>query len=408
MRVTNSMLVSSFMNNLNMNMATLGKIQNQLATNRKFANISDDPVGVIYSLQSRYKLDRLEQYQRSLSTAQSWLTQTETGVMEANEILKNIYEQTVDAATDVKTDYDREQMAYYYKQMQDQLVSTLNSAYGDKFVFGNYNTTGSFPPPEGQMSAPFSTTTTTTNEANPNYIDPTIDLAGKLDPADIATYFAPGQQSNPIFDPKSDAYDLSVAMYYRPEYFETPTIEVTRTDLHFCGINLTKTTGPGIGEVVPSDPTMSDADAAALFADLSNDNLSFTIGLDLQIPVTVNGINLVGYGEDNLFNMLDNLYNTVKNGNPVEDLQNFIDPLQLAQEHVLSIAAEIGGRDNRMDMISSRYEQDFLNYTMMKSDAEDADQAEIIMNYKMAEAVYKAALSTGAYIIQPTLMDFLR
>jgi flagellar hook-associated protein 3 FlgL len=44
----------------------------------------------------------------------------------------------------------------------------------------------------------------------------------------------------------------------------------------------------------------------------------------------------------------------------------------------------------------------------MKSDAEDADEAELIMRYKMAETVYKAALSTGASIIQPTLMDFLR
>ena len=44
----------------------------------------------------------------------------------------------------------------------------------------------------------------------------------------------------------------------------------------------------------------------------------------------------------------------------------------------------------------------------MKSNAEDVDFAEVIMNQKMAEAVYQASLAAGARIIQPTLMDFLR
>ena len=34
--------------------------------------------------------------------------------------------------------------------------------------------------------------------------------------------------------------------------------------------------------------------------------------------------------------------------------------------------------------------------------------AEVIMNLKMQENVYQASLSSGARIIQPTLLDFLR
>ena len=44
----------------------------------------------------------------------------------------------------------------------------------------------------------------------------------------------------------------------------------------------------------------------------------------------------------------------------------------------------------------------------MRSDAEDVDMADVIMYLKMAEAVYQAALSAGARVIQPSLMDFLR
>jgi flagellar hook-associated protein 3 FlgL len=39
---------------------------------------------------------------------------------------------------------------------------------------------------------------------------------------------------------------------------------------------------------------------------------------------------------------------------------------------------------------------------------EDADMAEVIMNLKMEENVYRASLAGGAKIIQPSLVDFLR
>jgi flagellar hook-associated protein 3 FlgL len=117
-----------------------------------------------------------------------------------------------------------------------------------------------------------------------------------------------------------------------------------------------------------------------------------------------------GPGDLNVKNnkLLDDLYQSVKTGASAEDISSYLPDLMKSQSHILALMAEFGGRTNRLDTLSARYSQDEINYTQMKSDAEDADQAEVIMNYKMAEAVYKAALSTGAYIIQPTLMDFLR
>ena len=82
--------------------------------------------------------------------------------------------------------------------------------------------------------------------------------------------------------------------------------------------------------------------------------------------------------------------------------------VQGAQNHLLTRTAEIGGRQRRLELLEARYSQDNLNYEKMRSDAEDADMAEVIMYLKMAETVYQAALSAGARVIQPTLMDFLR
>jgi flagellar hook-associated protein 3 FlgL len=63
---------------------------------------------------------------------------------------------------------------------------------------------------------------------------------------------------------------------------------------------------------------------------------------------------------------------------------------------------------NRIDLVKNRYEKDLINYETVKSEVEDADLAEVVMNLKMAEAVYQAALAIGDQVIQPSLVDFLK
>jgi flagellar hook-associated protein 3 FlgL len=121
----------------------------------------------------------------------------------------------------------------------------------------------------------------------------------------------------------------------------------------------------------------------------------------------VTGTELLGMGDDNIYTILDNLYNALMNDASAEELSPYIDQIKSRQSDVLSVAAQIGGRVNRLELIANRYEEDSLMYTDMKSKLEDVDQAEAVMNFKMAEYVYTAALQIGSKIIQPSLVDFL-
>lgn len=76
--------------------------------------------------------------------------------------------------------------------------------------------------------------------------------------------------------------------------------------------------------------------------------------------------------------------------------------------NINAVRAEIGVKSNRLDLTVNRIEDDTINLKGLLSKNEDADIAEVIMNLKMQENVYKASLSGGARIIQPSLMDFLR
>jgi flagellar hook-associated protein 3 FlgL len=63
---------------------------------------------------------------------------------------------------------------------------------------------------------------------------------------------------------------------------------------------------------------------------------------------------------------------------------------------------------NRLELTANRLEDDFINFTSLMSKNEDADIAEVIMNLQNEENVYRASLSAGARVIQPSLVDFLK
>jgi flagellar hook-associated protein 3 FlgL len=153
-------------------------------------------------------------------------------------------------------------------------------------------------------------------------------------------------------------------------------------------------------DMVTGDP----ADLAALQAE----QMQFEVASGgLYINVSFTGVDILGTGTDNLYHILDSLYNDLTAGVPEATISAYADVLQEKQSEVLGRMADIGARTNRLELLKTRYEDDLVSYKTVKSRIEDADLAEVVMNYKMAEAVYTASLNAGSGIIQHTLLDYL-
>ncbi len=75
---------------------------------------------------------------------------------------------------------------------------------------------------------------------------------------------------------------------------------------------------------------------------------------------------------------------------------------------VLEKRAEIGARQNRADMMINRLAIQEVSTTKIMSENEDVDYEKAITDLITEETVHRAALSVGARIIQPSLVDFLR
>ena len=93
--------------------------------------------------------------------------------------------------------------------------------------------------------------------------------------------------------------------------------------------------------------------------------------------------------------------NKVISGQVLEDIKS-------SMGTVLKYRAQIGARSNRLEATVLRLDANEVDYLELLSNTEDIDLARMITELKMEESVYRASLSVGARIIQPSLVDFLR
>jgi len=368
-------------------------LQNQMSTGRKFAHISDDPIALIYSQAARNTMTRIVNFQRSVQTAGDWLMQAEDGIMDMQRTMQDLYAATLDASTDAKgigDESDKRNIAPVIAQLRDNILDNLNITLGNRFMFGGHNTPGD--PAEtidDKTTRPF-----TIERGNLHFNGFNISQFDGIPSAIFNNLFS---SANPPSQVEID--DAFAGTGFNPEDF-------------------------GI-----VDEFGVDTGNAAIMHRLMNDTPTLAVGPGSNMPITVNGIDLAlfmtpGVDENgvplvdsngnrvmvmrNLWNVADDLYEKVNSGAPANEIDVSIRPLQDAQNYLLTKAAEIGGRVRRLEMLEARYEQSMINFERIRSEAEDVDFAETLMHFKMAEAVYQAALSAGARIIQPTLMDFLR
>ncbi|BDH60791.1 flagellar hook-associated protein 3 [Lysinibacillus sp. PLM2] len=84
------------------------------------------------------------------------------------------------------------------------------------------------------------------------------------------------------------------------------------------------------------------------------------------------------------------------------------DTLSELQNKVLEARADVGARQNRVEMMTNRLETHEINVTKQMSENEDVDYAKTITEMVNYESIHQASLSVGANIIQQTLVDFIR
>ncbi|MEC1178891.1 flagellar hook-associated protein FlgL [Metasolibacillus meyeri] len=307
MRVTQSMLSSNMLRNLNTSYGKMGKLQEQLYSGKKVNRPSDDPVIAIKGMSYRTELDRTEQYKRNIGEANTWLDATDDALGQVGDILNRVKELVVQAANDTNTEDDRDKMKQEIDQIRNHLKDLANTQTGSKYIFSG------------------------THTDMPLYVD------GAPNP------------------------DVGLTVVGANSSIEIDVFEAVRININMPGQQLFQDIDSLMGDI-----------ADALETGSVNNNGTYIGGLLGDLASGSNG--------------------TLAN----------------VQNVVLEKRADVGARQNRVELMEQRLDLHKVTTTKQMSMNEDTEFAGTITELVTQESIHQAALSVGARIIQQTLVDFMR
>ncbi|WP_033827748.1 flagellar hook-associated protein FlgL [Bacillus andreraoultii] len=297
MRVTQSMLSNNMLRNLSNSYNKMGKLQDQLATQKKITRPSDDPVVAMLGLGYRTDLNQVQQYTRNISEVNNWLESTDDAITQGVKVLQRVRELTVQASNGTYEETQRDAIAVEVEQLRDQLQTIAETQVGGKYIFNGANTNQA--PKDGQ--------------------------------------FSDGDITIEIFD--------GISM----------TVNTKGKDLFGSALSeKDQTTGAEEGTLnglikILKDPTATDG-----------------------------------------------------------QINEYIGKIDKEIDRFLKVQAEVGAKQNRVEMMKDRLSAQKVISTRILSENEDVEMEQVITEMITQESIHRAALSVGAKIIQPSLMDFLR
>lgn len=126
MRVTNAQITATMHNSMNGNSAQLGKIMQQLSTNKRMLLPSDDPIASVRVMRVQREEASLNQYNRNIDNVSSSLSAQEANLKSISDAMLNVRDRLIWAANGSNTSEDLSAIAGELENLEKTLFSATN------------------------------------------------------------------------------------------------------------------------------------------------------------------------------------------------------------------------------------------------------------------------------------------
>jgi flagellar hook-associated protein 3 FlgL len=357
MRVTEKMNQSQLLNNLQKTRSELSELQNQATTQKRINKPSDDPTGVGMAMQNRTNIKNLQQYDRNIMFAKTFLENSELALTQVGDALVRAKELAVQGASDTNAGLPRQTIATEVHQLYNTLVEAANRRYGERYIFGGFNT----------LQAPF--------DHDGNYLGDNGQIQIQNQQGQFMSMNLTGDQ---VFHGEN--------LSYRESINRDSTVPKTAEELQ--------------------DFKLKQIEAEYEKEQLEEENL-----IELRSPASAERVQRLDLDSKpsgvNLFNLLIALETSLIT-NDKAGVQETLEPLDKALNQINLARAEIGGRLNQMDATSEGIQKNIIDTKVQTSTIEDADIFKTMTDLNTADSTLKATLETSSRISNQSLLDFLR
>ncbi|MBW7996906.1 MAG: flagellar hook-associated protein 3 [Candidatus Glassbacteria bacterium] len=139
-RVTQNLLSTSVMRNLNRNAQNLLEIQSKLSSGKRIRRPSDDPVGTASAIRLRSQLSQTTQFLRNIESGETQLNTTDGVFNDLSGLLMRAQELAISQANVTANTNTRAAVAEEVDALINQFVDLLNTKVGNRFIFAGFKT----------------------------------------------------------------------------------------------------------------------------------------------------------------------------------------------------------------------------------------------------------------------------
>lgn len=346
MRVTNQMMSTSYLKDLNRNLNNLNTLQTQLTTGKEINKASDNPFKTARIMQMYSDISANKQYNENIKDTISWLDTTDTALNQLGSTSQRIRELMVSSGNAIYGSDEKKAIKNEINQLINQTAQILNTSFDGKYIFGG---TKSLSKPVGVEK-----------DSNGNNILVFKDADGNSFNEEGKAYI---KNTNGTIERDANG-NLKVEANSKPEYE-----------------NLLKQM------------------KSSLSVEVSN-------GVNMDYNVCAPNI-LISKKGTNAMKLLNDVVNNLDKENSSEVLNNNLADMDLFIANINNIRGEVGSKQNRMETAKTQNEDQNSSMKEILSKTEDVDMAEKTIELATLQSVYVASLQVSAAIIQKSLVDFI-
>lgn len=508
-------MFTSFVSNMNMSLSDLMDSNMQASSQKRINRPSDDSIGTARVMNYRDSLAGIDQYQKNIDTAKSWLALGDQTLTQVNTIITRMKSLAEQAATGSLDANNREQISFELRQQYEELINLANTQYEGRHIFaghktnqpafvqglnltsndsvfsnGSFSITGSADKTYivqftsnatigGASAVPlrFSTDAGRTwqngsipagdNRLTINGVQLTMQSGTNVQGVDTTNIHETRSNGSmngtwvyirPTAVYQGDDNDLPPAItHYGAAPVDTSATGVFSQDIAVRIDNSNATMSGRIeysysidngntwvtGNVASDASTMSSASLLIPggFLTITGSNASLTgaqrqqfivkphrgdVAFEISQRETIK-VNNIGkdvfggiyqsYGEttakaafdgggENMFETVGRLVGYMESNNQ-SGIQRALADLETASSHIMTQAASIGGRENRLEVAGNVLDTIELDEKARMSNIEDIDVAELMTKLAQQQLVYNSVLKSSAQIMQMNLTNFI-
>jgi flagellar hook-associated protein 3 FlgL len=135
MRVSENMVMQSFLNNLNSAQGRLFDRNREVASGKKINRPSDAPSDSARLVRLRDEVSRINQYYRNINHADLVLGTTEDALNNLNNLITKVHERAAYGVTGTLSQDDRDAIATELRSIQDEVVRITATKVSGKYIF---------------------------------------------------------------------------------------------------------------------------------------------------------------------------------------------------------------------------------------------------------------------------------